>query len=111
MKRMSITELAANGLDLRTEIRRERRVELAREGQRWFDMMRWKQGALLAADVKGVKRSLVISQSQVSNVAVDNDGYVVVQTGRQFVDPKHYHWPVPFIQTQRNPALGQNPGW
>jgi hypothetical protein len=111
MKRMSITELAANGLDLRTEIRRERRVELAREGQRWFDMMRWKQGALLGADVKGVKRSLVLSQSQVSNVAVDNDGYVVVQTGRQFVDPKHYHWPVPYIQLQRNPALGQNPGW
>jgi predicted naringenin-chalcone synthase len=47
MKSMSITELAANRLDLRTEIRRERRVELAREGQYWFDMMRWKQGALL----------------------------------------------------------------
>lgn len=111
MKRMSIAEIAANGLDLRTEIRRERRVELAREGQRWFDMMRWKQGSLLAADVKGMKSSLAISQNQVSNLAVDDKGYIIVQTGRQFVDPKHYRWPVPLVQLQRNPALGQNPGW
>lgn len=51
MKRMLITDIAANGLDLRAEIRRERRVELAREGQRWFDLIRWKQGSLLADDV------------------------------------------------------------
>ncbi|WP_157542142.1 RagB/SusD family nutrient uptake outer membrane protein [Mucilaginibacter aquatilis] len=110
MKRMVLTELAANGLDVRTEIRRERRVELAREGQRWFDMMRWKQGALLAQDVKGVKKSLA-PVAQVSNITADANGYIVVQTGRQFVDPKHYRWPVPLIQLQRNPELGQNPGW
>ena len=111
MKRMILTELSANGLDLRTEVRRERRIELAREGQRWFDIIRWKQGDLLAADVKGMKKSLAIVASQVSNLAADANGYIIVQTGRQFVDPKHYRWPVPLIQTQRNPALGQNPGW
>jgi len=111
MKRMVLTELAQNGLDLRTEIRRERRVELAREGQRWFDMMRWKQGDLLALDTKGVKRDLVMDQNQVSNVAVDAQGYIVVLTGRRFEDPKNYLLPVPLVQTQRNPELGQNPGW
>ena len=78
--------------------------------QRWFDMMRWKQGALLAQDVKGVKKSLAPT-AQVSNIAADANGYIIVQTGRQFVDPKHYRWPVPLIQLQRNPNLGQNPGW
>ncbi|WP_129714850.1 RagB/SusD family nutrient uptake outer membrane protein [Pedobacter sp. SYP-B3415] len=110
MKRMVLSELTANGLDIRTEIRRERRVELAREGQRWFDLMRWKQGALLGADVKGVKKSLAPA-AQVSNINADANGYIIVQTGRQFVDPKHYLWPVPLIQLQRNPKLGQNPGW
>lgn len=43
MRRMNITEIQSAGLDLRTEIRRERRVELAREGQRWFDIIRWQQ--------------------------------------------------------------------
>jgi len=111
MRKMILSELTANGLDLRVEIRRERRIELAREGQRWFDMMRWKQGQLLAEDTKGVKRDLVLDQKQVSNIAVDANGYVVVLTGKRFEDPKNYLWPVPLIQIQRNPALGQNPGW
>jgi hypothetical protein len=111
MKRMVFTELAANGMDVRTEIRRERRVELAREGQRWYDIIRWKQGNLLAQDVKGMKKSLAIVPAQVSNFAVDEKGYIVVMSGRQFVESKHYLWPVPLIQLQRNPNLGQNPGW
>ncbi len=53
---MVIVQLAANGLDLRTEIRRERRVELALEGQRYFDIIRWGQGSLLAEDLKGIKK-------------------------------------------------------
>ncbi len=111
MKRMTLIDLAANGLDLRTEIRRERRIELAREGQRWYDIIRWKQGSLLAADVKGMKKSLAAVPSQVSKMAEDANGYIRVMTGRQFVDPKHYLFPVPLTQLQRNPALGQNPGW
>lgn len=111
MKRMTLTDLAANNLDLRTEIRRERRIELAREGQRWYDIIRWKQGSLLAADVKGMKKSLATVPSHVSNLAADANGYIITMTGRQFVDPKHYLFPVPLTQLQRNPALGQNPGW
>jgi hypothetical protein len=111
MRHMIIAELAQNGLDLRNEIRRERRVELAREGQRWYDIIRWKQGALLAADVKGMKKSLALVPAQVSNIAADADGYIIVMTGRQFDENKHYLWPVPLNQLQRNPNLGQNPGW
>lgn len=111
MRHMVIAELAQNGLDLREEIRRERRVELAREGQRWYDIIRWKQGALLAADVKGMKKSLALVPAQVSNIAADANGYIIVMTGRQFDENKHYLWPVPLNQLQRNPNLGQNPGW
>lgn len=113
MKRMVITELAAAGLDLRTEIRRERRVELALEGQRYYDIMRWKQGDLLAEDVKGIKKSLVESfnQQYVATIPTDANGYFVVNTGRKFVAPKNYLWPIPITQVQRNPVLGQNPGW
>ena len=111
MKKMELSELAANGMDVRTEIRRERRVELAREGQRWYDIIRWKQGNLLAQDVKGMKKSLAAVPAQVSKFAADENGYIIVMSGRQFVETKHYLWPVPLIQLQRNPALGQNPGW
>ncbi len=111
MKRMTISEIEANGLDLKNEIRRERRIELVREGQRWFDIVRWKQGSLLAADTRGMKKSLALDPAQVSNMMTDANGYILVLTGRQFVDPKHYLWPVPLTQVQRNPALGQNSGW
>ena len=113
MKRMVITELAAAGLDLRTEIRRERRIELALEGQRYYDILRWKQGDLLAQDVKGMKKNLVESfnQQYVATIATDASGYFVVNTGRKFIAPKNYLWPIPITQLQRNPVLGQNPGW
>ncbi|RYD97048.1 MAG: RagB/SusD family nutrient uptake outer membrane protein [Sphingobacteriales bacterium] len=113
MKRMTIADITANGLDLRTEIRRERRVELAFEGHRYYDILRWKQGALLAQDVKGMKKSLVESFNQqfVATIPTDASGYFVVNTGRRFDANKNYLWPVPFSQIQQNPKLGQNPGW
>ena len=111
MKRMNLTELIANGLSLREEIRRERRVELALEGLRYYDILRWKQGNLLAQDSKGMKSSFAILQNDVKSIPVDNEGNIVVYTGNVFIETKNYLWPVPFAQLQRNPSLGQNPGW
>ncbi|HEV8080090.1 MAG TPA: RagB/SusD family nutrient uptake outer membrane protein [Chitinophagaceae bacterium] len=111
MKLMTIADLAANGMDLRTEVRRERRVELALEGQRYFDILRWKQGSLLAEDIKGMKKSLAFRPSDVSNLPGDAQGYIIAYSGRVFTDPKNYLWPIPLTQLERNPNLGQNPGW
>jgi hypothetical protein len=109
---MLITDITANGLNLRDEIRRERRIELALEGQRWFDLMRWKQGSLLAADVKGMKKSLARVPSEISSRPADANGFLIFNTNRIFVEPKHYLWPVPLVQYQRNEnLLPQNPGW
>lgn len=36
------------------EIRRERRVELIREGHRWYDLLRWKEGSLLTREFHGM---------------------------------------------------------
>ncbi len=112
MKLMTITDLAANGMDLHTEVRRERRVELALEGQRYFDILRWKQGSLLAADIKGMKKSLAFRASDVSNLPGDAQGYIIAYSGRVFTDPKNYLWPISLTQLERNPnLLPQNPGW
>jgi hypothetical protein len=110
---MVLTDIEAWGLQVRDEIRRERRVELALEGQRYFDILRWKQGDLLAQDVKGVKKSLIPMHNQpfIKDVPVDAEGYTIIQSGRRFENPKNYLWPISFTQLQRNPQLGQNPGW
>jgi starch-binding outer membrane protein, SusD/RagB family len=111
MRPMSIVEIATAGLDLRTEIRRERRVEMALEGQRYFDILRWKQGDLLAQDIKGMKKTLAFRPSDVANLPADAQGYIIAYSGRVFTDPKNYLWPISLTQWQRNPNLGKNPGW
>ncbi|WP_225587056.1 RagB/SusD family nutrient uptake outer membrane protein [Algoriphagus sp. Y33] len=111
MHPMIISELASWGMDLREEVRRERRIELVLEGQRYFDILRWKSGDLLARDVKGIKKEFIIRQNDVENVPTDEDGYIIFLSGNTFDDSKHYLWPIPLAQRDLNPNLSQNPNW
>ncbi len=114
MVRMNLTELAANGMDVRTEIHRERRVELFMEGLRWFDIVRWKEGWRLAEPIKGMKKSWVnpLQKDYVTSYATDKYDNMILEQGRTFVDPKHYLFCLPQTQTERNPnLLPNNPGW
>lgn len=111
MHPMIISELQEWGMDLREEVRRERRVELVLEGQRYFDILRWKRGDLLAQEVKGIKKDFIIRQGDVENVPTDEEGYIVFLTGNTFDESKHYLWPVPLAQRDLNPNLSQNPNW
>ena len=107
------------GSDIRTEIQRERRVELFFEGHRYFDIIRWKQGHLLGEDLLGVNKRWLDQ----SRLAVDlnkdltwktknGQQYLIIETGRTFKPDKHYLLPIPFKQMQLNPHLApQNPGW
>lgn len=110
MHSMVLTELAANGMDVRTEIRRERRIELVMEGMRYFDIKRWKIGPVLANDVKGMKKEWAVVPGDLSTVRTDAQGYIIAMTGRTFTD-RNYLWPVPQVQFDRNNILGQNTGW
>lgn len=46
MHRMDLKELQQWNLDLWTEIKRERRIELSFDGMRYADIMRWREGEL-----------------------------------------------------------------
>lgn len=118
MVHMKLDKLPA-GSDIRTEIYRERRVELFFEGQRFFDLRRWKQGPLFGEDLLGVAREW-LDESRLKEGVLDGitnwkeiDGkhYIVLETDRIFQD-KHYLFPVPFKQMQLNPNLApNNTGW
>ncbi len=83
--------------DLRQIIRNERRVELALEGLRWWDIVRWKAGKeYLDGPVKGC--------TFVGGDAV-LDTYV-------FDENRDYRWAVPQSEIDFNPNLKpQNPGY
>ena len=118
MVHMKLSQLPA-GSDIRTEIQRERRIELFFEGHRYFDIIRWKQGHILGEDLLGVNKRW-LDQSRLA-VDLDKDltwqtkdgqPYLLIETGRTFNPDKHYLLPIPFKQMQLNPNLApQNPGW
>ncbi len=118
MVHMNLSNLPA-GSDIRTEIQRERRIELFFEGHRYFDIIRWKQGHILGEDLLGVNkrwldqsRLAVDLDKDLTWQTKDGEQYLLIETGRTFNPDKHYLLPIPFKQMQLNPNLApQNPGW
>ena len=118
MVHLKLSEIPA-GSDIRTEIRRERRVELFFEGHRYFDIIRWKQGEILGEDLLGVRKDYLdparLKEGIIGNLkwkTVNGKEYLVLESGRAFDPEKNYLLPVPFTQMQLNPQLApNNPGW
>ncbi|MCM1066858.1 MAG: RagB/SusD family nutrient uptake outer membrane protein [Muribaculaceae bacterium] len=103
---------AANGLDMRTEIRRERTLELFQEGFRLDDLRRWKTAEVeMPMNITGIVwKGEWITKWPATGFPTDAEGRIVVESGRVF-DQKHYLFPLPYNQLQLNPNLKQNPGW
>lgn len=111
--------LAENGMDMRTEIRRERTVELAFEMFRYDDLRRWKIAEIeLPKDVKGIKNVgtewSTLPAWAAGSRPNDAQGFVIAEgaANRKFEVPKHYWQPLPSKQISLYPdILSQNPGW
>lgn len=112
--------VTAHGLNMRTEIRRERTVELAFEGFRRDDIRRWKTAetelnqALKGIMYKGTEYETLKVLNDGNPGLVDENGFLIVEpaSARTFVAPKHYYNPVPLDEIFLNPNLApNNPGW
>lgn len=79
--------------------RRERMVELAFEGHRFWDVRRWKDGD---------SQKNIIEMQITKNG--DNYTYKRVTKSRYWND-KMYLFPIPDSEMRKNPNLTQNPGW
>lgn len=88
--------------DLRKIIRQERRSELAFEGLRHKDIMRWK---IADQVLNGWAHGLFTG-----DVAGTDNGFVRVEN-RNFDPAKHYLWPIPQSERDLNKNLTQNPEW
>lgn len=110
--------VAQNGLNMLTEIRRERRIELAFEGFRYWDLLRWKTAEIeLPQTLRGsyffteYTTAATLRWSATTNV--DQRKYIILQAGtlRRFDPAKDYLWPIPLNEIAKNPLIEQNPGW
>lgn len=90
---------------MRTAIRQERRIELAFEEKRWYDLIRWK---IAEVKLNGPLHGMRIAK-------VGNDWiYTVILApggGRTFYANKNYYLPIPQSAIDQNKKLVQNPNY
>lgn len=96
------------------EIRRERRVELAAEGFRFDDIMRWAAADELIVGKR--PHGFKASQLATNPYPVDANGFLdpyqqKLPNGYGFKIDRDYLNAIPKDQLLLNPALVQNPGW
>jgi len=89
----------------RLAIQRERRIELATEGQRYFDVRRW-----MIADQDGEGRQFGYVHGMNMNAAEDKF-YEEVEASPIVFRRKMYLYPIPDDEMKKTELLVQNPGW
>lgn len=85
-------------------IRRERRVELFAEGQRYFDVRRW-----MTAESKDKQGGPFHAMDMGANNPVDFMKRIVLET--RLFERRTYLYPIPLNEVQKSTKLVQNPGW
>jgi hypothetical protein len=94
---------------LRTLVRRERRVELAMEGLRWYDIQRWKIGdEVLSGKVTGSPLGTVDPNNGALTLTPNSN---IPATDRVFSSAKNYLLPIPQKEVDLNKNLKQNPNY
>lgn len=87
---------------LRDIIHHERLIEMAFEGQRFWDLRRWKEA-----------ERMLNSPIQAWNVNGETveEYYQVIEVGKFQFSSRDYLWPIAEYDILTNPKLVQNPGW
>ncbi|MGV3766375.1 MAG: RagB/SusD family nutrient uptake outer membrane protein [Chitinophagaceae bacterium] len=96
---------ASSAPQLMTAIERERKVELAFEGHRYWDLRRWRKAHTVLNDVRftGHKATPAGAGFTYERVNCDN-------ADRDFT-PSLYYIPIPISELQNNSGLSQIKGW
>lgn len=92
-----------NQTGMREIIHQERLIELAFEGSRYWDILRWKKATeMFNQNITGWSVSQGTDQE-----------YYKVRTiyPQSFIAPRDYLWPIRTYDITVNPKLVQNPGW
>lgn len=114
-ERVNLAPVTSSGEALRDAIRNERRLELAFEQNRLFDIRRWDagNGKKVIENIMGPNGSFVTY-----NLGPDADMYEKYNQGQssdkgsRFTAPRDLLYPIPSEEIQRsNGALVQNPGY
>ena len=95
--------------NLKEEYKLERRKELAFEGHRYWDLLRWakQEGNEMIDELNHRLRWLAINSERTAFNVVESDGPL----WNRVWNPRRFLWPIPFSELEYNENLTQNPGW
>lgn len=116
LPRLTNAFVAQYGLDMREELRRERRVELCGESLRYDDLIRWKTAETeLNQAIIGAKfdANVYTDMKPGKDINLNTEGFILVQNAasRSFDVAKNYLFPLPLREISLNPNLTQNSQW
>lgn len=99
--------ILGNRNELREAIRRERRIELCTEGQRYFDVRRW-----MIAEEEGYKQGGDFYGMNMFGPKGDKNAfYEKTYTETRIFEKRMYLYPIPLSQVQISKQMVQNPLW
>ncbi|KAA6349791.1 RagB/SusD family nutrient uptake outer membrane protein [termite gut metagenome] len=89
--------------EMKIFIRNERRIELAFEEHRFWDVRRWKIAPIVSnGEVHGMEITRAVDGSF---------SYRVITIRKHVFNPEMYYWPIPMSEMTKSPALKQNQGY
>jgi hypothetical protein len=93
-------------------ILKERRIEFLQEGRRWTDIHRLQGDPIAAVAIDGIPAKFASGAEPDAAAFVLNNGFVVATSVAAIPgDNYRFLWPIPQIELNTNPGLGQNPDW
>lgn len=109
------TDMTLSGWNLTNAVRKERRLELALEGDRLYDLRRWKDqsGKPVITSILGPTGSFVIYNTQLSKDFYEVNNKAEPQNkGYNFNQTVHMVWPIPNSEVVSSEGVvKQNPGY
>jgi hypothetical protein len=101
---VNMPPVTESGAALLTRLQQERRIELAFEEHRYFDVRRWK----IAPQVLNVPAKRM---GIAKNITTGKKTYTVIDFQQRAFFDRNYLVPIPSYEIQKNPKLVQNPGY
>lgn len=99
------SDIYGNQQLFRTKLKRERQIELMGEGQRYFDLRRWKDANVEdAVPIYGCNTMMTATESKLFHTPVESEIL-------NYFAEKTYFWPIHRDELRKNVRLTQNPGW
>ena len=107
-KRAAMPDITETGTALLKRYQNERRVEMAYEEQRFFDVRRWMIASQVYSNARGVEATYKLNTDKTTAA---KPTYKVIEVQQRAWVDRNYFLPIKLDEMNKNNKLIQNPGY